>query len=117
MKKEYDFSKGTRGPILPIPPGKTRITIRIDDDVLDWFRDRVDAAGGGNYQTLMNQALREYILRREERLEETVRRVLREELKRGARRQRVSARAPDGASQVRDASGRSVQARRRRRLR
>ena len=80
MRAEYDFSKGKRGAILPVPRGKTRITIRIDDDLLAWFRGRVHAAGGGSYQALINLALREYIARREERLEETLRRVLREEL-------------------------------------
>ena len=80
MKKEYDFSKGKRGPVIKTPPGKTRITIRIDDDILDWFRKRVHAAGGGNYQTLLNNALREYISSQEESLEETLRRVIREEL-------------------------------------
>ena len=80
MKKEYDFSKGRRGPVIPIPAGKTRITIRIDDDVLEWFREQVDAAGGGNYQKLINLALREHISRRREPLEATLRRVLREEL-------------------------------------
>ena len=80
MKKEYDFSKGRRGPVVPIPAGKTRITIRIDDDVLDWFREQVNAAGGGNYQKLINLALREHISRRREPLEATLRRVLREEL-------------------------------------
>jgi len=80
MRKEYDFSKGKRGPVVPIPPGKTRITIRIDDDVLDWFREQVNAAGGGNYQKLINLALREHISRRREPLEATLRRVLREEL-------------------------------------
>src|SRR5215467_13280749 len=80
MKKEYDFRKGKRGPIVPIPAGKTRITIRIDDDVLDWFREQVNAAGGGNYQKLINSALREHISRRREPLETTLRRVLREEL-------------------------------------
>ena len=79
MKKSYDFSHGKRGLVLPIPPGKTRITIRIDDDLLEWFRDQVDEAGGGNYQTLMNAALREYVEHRREPLEETVRRVVREE--------------------------------------
>ncbi len=59
---------------------KTRITIRIDDDVLDWFRGEVAAAGSGNYQTLINRALREYIYSREQSLEEIFRRVLREEL-------------------------------------
>lgn len=80
MKNEYDFSKGKRGALDPIPAGKTRITIRIDDDILDWFRNEIDSIGGGNYQTLMNQALREYILRRQEPLEEILRRVVREEL-------------------------------------
>lgn len=80
MKKHYDFSKGKRGAVLPTPPGKTRITIRIDDDVLDWFREQVHAAGGGNYQTMMNQALREYTEGKTERLEETLRRVLEEVL-------------------------------------
>jgi hypothetical protein len=58
MKKEYDFSKGKRGPVIPLPSGKLRITIRLDQDVLEWFKARVDAAGGGNYQTMMNDALR-----------------------------------------------------------
>src|SRR5437773_7524128 len=80
MRKEYDFSKGKRGPIVPIPAGKTRITIRIDDDVLAWFREQVNAAGGGNYQKLINLALREHISRSREPLEATLRRVLREEL-------------------------------------
>ncbi len=80
MKKEYDFSKGKRGAIEPLPPGKTRITIRLDDDVIEWFRQQVHLAGGGNYQTLINYALREYIKGQEEPLEEIVRRVVREEL-------------------------------------
>lgn len=61
MNSEYDFSQGKRGAIDPITPGKTRITIRLDDDILAWFRSAVHAAGGGNYQTLINNALREYI--------------------------------------------------------
>jgi hypothetical protein len=63
-----------------IAKGKTRITIRIDDDILEWFRAEVTAAGGGNYQTLLNRALREYIQEQDRSLEEIVRRVLREEL-------------------------------------
>jgi uncharacterized protein (DUF4415 family) len=82
MKKEYDFSKGTRGAVVRTPRGKTRITIRIDDEVLEWFRLQVHAAGGGNYQTLINEALRGYINHRTEPLEEVLRRVLREELRR-----------------------------------
>ena len=80
MKKEYDFSKGKRGAVVPAPKGKTRITIRIDDDVLDWFRGTVDEAGGGNYQTLINAALREYITNQQEPIEVILRRVVREEL-------------------------------------
>lgn len=80
MKEEYDFGRGRRGGLDPLPAGKTRITIRIDDDVLDWFRNRVTEAGGGNYQSLINGALRDYIHR--ETLEEILRRVVREELRR-----------------------------------
>jgi len=80
MKKEYNFTKGKRGAVRPAPKGKTRITIRIDDDILDWFRGEVDAAGGGNYQTLINNALREHITRKQEPIEVILRRVVREEL-------------------------------------
>jgi len=78
MKKNYDFSKARRGPVIRTPRGKTRITIRIDDDVLEWFRKLVHAAGGGSYQTMMNRALREHMEGQVEPLEETLRRVLRE---------------------------------------
>jgi uncharacterized protein (DUF4415 family) len=80
MKDEYDFSKGRRGPVIEASAGKTRITIRLDDDVLEWFRARADASGSGGYQTLINQALREFMDMRKEPLEDTVRRVVREEL-------------------------------------
>jgi uncharacterized protein (DUF4415 family) len=82
---EYDFSHGKRGAIEPVGPGKTRITIRIDDDVLEWFREQVHQAGGGNYQTLMNEALRTHIQEQHEPLESTLRRVLREELDRAGK--------------------------------
>ena len=82
MKKEYDFSKAKRGPVTPVPPGKTRVTIRLDNAILDWFRKQVDEAGGGNYQALINDALVEHIARRREPLESTIRRVIREELRR-----------------------------------
>jgi hypothetical protein len=85
MRREYDFSRGRRGAVLPVPTGKTRITIRIDDDVLEWFRAQVDAAGGGSYQALMNRALRDWIAFREEPLEDLLRRVIREELPRRRR--------------------------------
>lgn len=81
MRKEYDFSKAKRGAAVPVPRGKSRITIRLDGDVLEWFKDQVDLAGGGNYQSLINAALRDHIERTEEPLEKTLRRVLREELR------------------------------------
>ena len=80
MKKELNFSKGKRGAVVPASKGKTRITIRIDDDILEWFRSQVDAAGGGNYQTLINNALREHITSQQEPIEVILRRVVREEL-------------------------------------
>lgn len=80
MKTEYDFSKGQRGPVNPLSPGKTRITIRLDEDVIDWFRQQTEMQGGGNYQTMINLVLREYVLSQKEPLEETLRRVIREEL-------------------------------------
>jgi uncharacterized protein (DUF4415 family) len=80
MKDRYDFSQGKRGAIDPLPRGQTRVTIRIDEDILDWFRGQVRAAGGGNYQTLINHALREYVTSHRQPLEEILRRVVREEL-------------------------------------
>jgi uncharacterized protein (DUF4415 family) len=80
MKAEYDFSKGRRGAVIPLPAGKERITIRLDKDVLDWFRQQVIAQGGGNYQSNINQVLREFMLGQQAPLEELLRKVLREEL-------------------------------------
>lgn len=84
MKREYDFSKAKRGPVIPVPKGKTRITIRLDEDVIAWFRSQVEQAGGGSYQTLINDALRQHIARAREPLEETLRRVVREEMRRAS---------------------------------
>ncbi len=99
MRREYDFHEAKRGPVLPPVKGKTRITIRLDNDVLSWFRSQVHAAGGGNYQKLINQALRSYVAdqQQHEPLESVVRRVVREELRAGrvAKRQRSRA-APVG---------------------
>jgi len=83
MKKEYDFSRGRRGPALP-QRKKTRITIFIDTDVLEEFRERADESGHG-YQTMVNQALREYLRKAKQGLDaRTLRRILREELERKA---------------------------------
>jgi uncharacterized protein (DUF4415 family) len=78
MKRQYDFGKARRGPVVPPIPGKTRITIRLDNDVIAHFQEIVDRAGGGNYQTLINDALREYI--QGARLERVIRRAVREEV-------------------------------------
>jgi hypothetical protein len=88
LRKGVDFSSGRRGAVLPPAKGKTRITIRLDTDVLNWFREEVNRAGGGSYQTLMNEVLRQHVEGKRENLEETLRRVLREELgrQRGPRR-------------------------------
>ncbi|HYK17374.1 MAG TPA: BrnA antitoxin family protein [Bryobacteraceae bacterium] len=77
-----DFSKGRRGAVLKAPPGKIRVTIRLDKDVLNWFREQVEAAGGGNYQSLINEALRGVMKQKQEPLEATLRRVIRDELRR-----------------------------------
>ena len=80
MRKEYDFSKGKRGAVVP-QPGKTRITIYLDGDVLEAFRDRADAGGRG-YQTMINEALRQYLGKSREPVDaDTVRRIIREELR------------------------------------
>ena len=78
MKREYDFSNARRGPVVPPAPGKTRITIRLENDIIEHFQKLVDRSGGGNYQTMINAALREYI--QGARLEAVVRRAVRKEV-------------------------------------
>ncbi len=78
MTRKFDFSKARRGPVVPPAPGKTRVTIRLDNDVIEHFQNIVDRAGGGNYQTMINAALREYI--QGARLEAVVRRAVRKEV-------------------------------------
>lgn len=88
MKSEYDFSSAKRGPVVRVPKGKSRITIRLDEDILAWFRKQVDEAGGGNYQTAINAVLRSHIERAEaptgEPIEKILRRVIREEIRRAS---------------------------------
>jgi uncharacterized protein (DUF4415 family) len=86
MRKQYDFRRGKRGPVVKTPPDKTRITIRLDEDILEWFRKQLHAAGGGNYQSLINAALREHVSRKESRLGDRLREVVREELARYGRK-------------------------------
>ncbi|MGO8932961.1 MAG: BrnA antitoxin family protein [Terracidiphilus sp.] len=87
MKQGYDFSQGKRGRIAPREPeprGKTRITIRLDEDVLDHFLKEADASGGASgYQTLINEALRRHVEGKAPKFEETLRRIVREEMKAG----------------------------------
>lgn len=77
-----DFSKGKRGPVVQPDLNKTRITIRLDTDIIDHFKGIVNESGGGNYQTLINNVLRDHIDSRDEKLEKKLRRIVREELKR-----------------------------------
>jgi uncharacterized protein (DUF4415 family) len=79
MKREYDLSRARRGAVIP-HCGKTRITIHLDDDVREAFRDRAESEGRG-YQTLINEALRERLGRKKRPVDEaTLRRVIREEM-------------------------------------
>ena len=76
--RDIDFSRAKRGPVVKPEPGKTKISIRLDNTVLEYFRSLVDKAGGGNYQTLINDALLEHVHRRSTL--DVVRQVVREEL-------------------------------------
>jgi uncharacterized protein (DUF4415 family) len=76
--RDVDFSKARRGAVVPAEPGKTKISIRIDNAVIDYFRSQVERAGAGNYQTLMNDALLGFIQQRS--VIDAVRQVVREEL-------------------------------------
>src|SRR3989338_712589 len=76
--RDIDFSRAKRGAVVRPEPGKTKISIRLDNTVLEYFREVVDKAGGGNYQTLMNEALLEYVHRRSTL--DVVRQVVREAL-------------------------------------
>ena len=85
MKDEYDFSKGKRGRVVPEPPlepGKVKITIRLDEGIVDHFGREADKYGGKvGYQTLINSALREYVEGKAPKMEDTLRRIIREELR------------------------------------
>jgi uncharacterized protein (DUF4415 family) len=76
--RDIDFSEAKRGPVIPAEPGKTKISIRIDNAVIEYFRAQVERAGSGNYQTLINDALVAYIQQRS--VIDAVRQVVREEL-------------------------------------
>lgn len=85
VRKEYDFSKAKRGAIVA-SPGKTRITIMLDDDLIEYFRDKAEAQGTG-YQTMINATLRATVAEAQGKSSEdkpltvaALRKVLREEL-------------------------------------
>ena len=75
-----DFSKGKRGAIIKPDSNKSRITIRLDGDIIEYFKEQVNIAGGGNYQTLINDALHQFILTHDKSFEEIIRKVIREEV-------------------------------------
>ena len=85
MKQQYDFSKGKRSRIAPVVTeqhGKTRITIRLDEDIVDHFLQEAERSGGSTgYQTLINDALRKHVEGTAPKLEDTLRRIVREEIK------------------------------------
>lgn len=80
IKKEYDFTKGKRGSVI-LHKGKTRITIWIDTDVLEWFKNEAEREGQG-YQTAMNQALRNYTKQDKRQIQDVIRKAVRKELQR-----------------------------------
>ena len=84
MKAKYDFRKAKRGAVIPPGGNKVRITIRLDRDIVDWFRSMSEKQGGGSYQTMLNNALRDYIEQEEQPLEEMLRRVVREEIRKAS---------------------------------
>lgn len=76
--RDIDFSRARRGAVVKTERGKTKISIRLDNAILEFFRGLVDKAGGGNYQTLINDALLEHVHRRSTL--DVVRQAVREEL-------------------------------------
>ena len=90
--REFDFSRAKRGPVIKPEPGKTKISIRLDNAVLEHFKDLVHKAGGGNYQTLINDALLEHVHRRSTL--DVVRQVVREELAPYSTARRSNSRLP-----------------------
>jgi len=84
MNNKYDFSKARRGAVAPPSGNKARITIRLDRDIVEWFKAKVERQGGGNYQTRLNDALRSFTEHQDESLEKILRKVVREELKKAS---------------------------------
>jgi len=81
MKANYDFSKAHRGAVVAPSGNKMRITIRLDRDIVKWFKSKAEAQGGGSYQTMLNDALRAFTEHQDQPLEQVLRKVVREELR------------------------------------
>lgn len=84
MRANYDFSKARRGAVVPSSGNKTRITIRLDHDLVEWFKSKAEAQGGGSYQTMLNDALRAFTEHQDQSLEKLLRKVVRQELKKAS---------------------------------
>lgn len=84
MKANYSFNKARRGAVIPPSGNKVRITIRLDRDLVQWFKSQAEAHGGGNYQTMLNDALRAYTKHHDVSLEKLLRKVVREEIKKAS---------------------------------
>lgn len=84
MSTNYDFSKARRGAVVPLLGNKVRITIRLDRGIVEWFKSKVEGRGGGNYQTMINDALLAYTERQDESLEKLLRKVVREEIRKAS---------------------------------
>ncbi len=80
MKENYDFSQGKRGAVIPQSSHQTKLTILIDNDILEWFSNQVEQAEGGDYLTLINQALRDYMKDKNREYQETEKEKLIQEI-------------------------------------
>ena len=76
--RDIDFTQAKQGAVIPLDAGKTKISIRLDNKVIEDFRAQVERAGTGSYQTLINDALVAFIQQRS--MMDAVRQVIREEL-------------------------------------
>jgi len=84
MKANYNFSKARRGAVVPTSGSKVRITIRLDRDIVERFKEQVDAQGCGSYQTMLNDALRSFLEQQDRSLEKLLRKVVREEMRKAS---------------------------------
>jgi len=93
--RDIDFTHAKRRPVVPSEPGKTKISIRLDNRVLDHFRSIVEPPGAGNYQTLVKDALMAYI--QQHSVLEAVRQAVRDEFHSIAKQARLTRSSPIGS--------------------